>query len=181
MTSGDAYIYCAIIPKYRVEKINRILKEIQEIQAEIDLILMDMKIRPEQDTERGKKGLALIDEQNTMYDAIIDLCSNPIALSHVADDSWSEAYHNCSRYNFRPVPVKEFLKGVNGKLWKDPAVFDMPREGYCICLPSHYDDDEEFLEQLNVRHVWTEQGGKYQTPARQPYEPEFSMMYDPPV
>jgi hypothetical protein len=150
MGYGDAYVYCAIIGKEQVEKITIIRREIQEIQKEIDPILEDMKINPIPSPERGKIGLALMEQQDEKYGEIITVCRNPIAFDLVADDSWHEAYDRCSRYNFRPVPVQEFLKGVQDKFWKNPAIFAQHINGYCICLPSHYDTDDEFLAELNI-------------------------------
>jgi len=151
MTSGDAYIYCAIIGKEQVEKINFIRRDIDKIQKEIDVIMNDININPTPSPERGKKGLSLMDKQDQKYGEIITVCRNPIAFDLVADDSWHEAYDLCSRYNFIPVTVKTFLNGVKGKLWKDPVIFSKFKDGYCICLPSHYDTDTEFLAKLNVR------------------------------
>ena len=152
MGSGDAYIYCAIIGKEQVEKITIILKEIDELQKPIDVILKEIHDHENtmQNPNRGEEGLSLMDKQDEKYGEIIAICRTPIAFDLVADDSWHDAYDKCSRFNFRPVTVKAFLKGVRGKLWKDPEIFTHHLNGYCICLPSHYDTDDEFLAELGV-------------------------------
>jgi hypothetical protein len=83
---------------------------------------------------------------------------------HVATDDWLGAWEACSNYNYRPVRVKTFLKGVNGKLWHGEDLSEKHGDAWCICLPSHYDTDDEFLEDLNVEYVRIPEGcGEYRT------------------
>jgi len=151
MSSGDAYIYCLIIDENAADKINRNLSIIDQKQKKVNEILEELRADKFQDPVRGKRGLALLDEVKQCKRNIRELCKNPIAIFHVADDSWNEAYHACDEALYTPTSVCMFLRQTKGRIWCKDELLEKYKHHICICLPSHYDCDAEFLDELGVK------------------------------
>jgi len=147
MGYGDAYVYCLVISPDVVSKIQRILYKIEQKQQEINEILADMDVHPEQNKVRGERGLKLMDEQRKLRWQIIVLCKNPIAIHHIASDDWLDAWTTCSRFNFVPMKVSEVIKRAHGKMWCDESL-KAYKDNMCICIPSHYDTDTELMMEI---------------------------------
>lgn len=151
MSSGDAYIYCLIIDSNAADKINRNLSVIDQKQKKVNEIVEQIRADDYQDEVRGKRGLALLDEIKQCKRNIREACKKPIAIFLVADDSWLEAYHACDEALYTPTSVCMFLRQTKGKIWCREELLDKYKGHVCICLPSHYDCDQEFLEELGVK------------------------------
>jgi hypothetical protein len=151
MSSGDAYVYCLIIDENAADKINRNLSVIDQKQKKVNEILEQLRADNAQDPVRGKRGLALLDEIKKCKRNIREFCKNPIAIFHVADDSWIEAYHACDEAMYTPTSVCMFLRQTKGRIWCKDELLEKYKHHICICLPSHYDCDEEFLEELGIK------------------------------
>lgn len=151
MGSGDAYIYCLIIDENAADKINRNLSVIDQKQKKVNVILDELRADDYQDPVRGKRGLALLDEIKQCKREIRQACKNPIAIYLVADDSWREAYHGCEEALYTPTSVSMFLQQTGGHIWCKEELAQKHLHQVCICLPSHYDCDDEFLDELGVK------------------------------
>jgi len=151
MSSGDAYVYCLIIDENAADNINRNLSIIENKQKSVNEIVEQIRADNIQDPVRGERGLALLGEIKQCKKAIRGFCKNPIAIFHVADDSWIEAYHACNEAMYTPTSVCMFLRQTKGKIWCKDELLEKYKHHVCICLPSHYDCDEEFLEELGVK------------------------------
>lgn len=151
MSSGDAYVYCLIIDENAADKINRNLSIIDQKQKKVNVILDQLRECNYQDAVRGESGLALLHEIKQCKRNIREACKNPIAIYHVADDSWREAYNACEEAMYTPTSVSMFLHQTKGNIWCKEELAENHMHHVCICLPSHYDCDDEFLEELGVR------------------------------
>lgn len=151
LSSGDAYVYCLIIDENAADKINRNLSVIDQKQKKVNEILEQLHADNVKDPVRGKRGLALLDEIKQCKKNIREFCKNPIAIYHVADDSWIEAYHACDEAMYTPTSVSMFLHQTNGKIWCKDELAKRDMFDICLCLPSHYDCDAEFLDELGVK------------------------------
>jgi hypothetical protein len=162
MSSGDAYIYCLIISEDAACKINRLLNVIGKKQKEVDEILQSKNDDGNPQVKAivnqirlsrsgSERGLKLLDHIQKLQQGIINSCKNPIAIFHVADDSWNEAYHACDEAMYTPTSVSMFLNQTGGKIWCKDELVEKYRNHVCICLPSHYDTDSEFLDELGVK------------------------------
>jgi hypothetical protein len=155
MGSGDAYVYCLIISDDVAGKVNTLNQIRDGIDREVKAILKkideERKQNPDaRNPELGDRGLKLLEDDRDLRSRIIALCKKPIAIYHVASDDWLEAYKACSEAEFNPMYVADFLDHVNGKLWNGEDLEKHHYDATCICFPSHYDTDEEFLEELGV-------------------------------
>jgi hypothetical protein len=150
MSSGDAYVYCLIIDENAADKINRNLSIIDQKQKKVNEILQHLEGIDYQDQVRGKQGLALLEEIKQCKMNIHEFCKNPIAIYYVADDSWNEAYDACSEAMYTPTSVSMFLNQTGGKIWCKDELAKRDMFDICLCLPSHHDTDEEFLESIGV-------------------------------
>jgi hypothetical protein len=155
MGSGDAYVYCLIISDDVAGKVNTLNQIRDGIDREVKAILKkideERKQNPDaRNPELGDRGLKLLEDDRKLRGQIVDLCKKPIAIYHVASDDWLEAYHACSQAEFIPLHVSEFLEHADGKLWCKEELERDHYDAACICFPSHYDTDEEFLEELGV-------------------------------
>ena len=151
MSSGDAYVYCLVIDGNVADKINRNLSIIGRKQKKVNGIIKEIEATDYQDAVRGKRGLALIDEIKQCKREIREFCKNPIAIFMVADDSWLEAYHACDEAMYTPTSVCMFLRQTKGHIWCKEELLEKYKHCVCICLPSHHDCDEEFLDELGVK------------------------------
>jgi hypothetical protein len=162
MSSGDAYIYCLIISEDAACKINRLLNLIDRKQKEIDEILQSTTESNNPQVKAivnqiklsrngSERGLKLMDHIQKLQQGIINACKNPIAIYDVADDSWKKAYDACSETLYTPTSVSMFLNQTNGVMWCKDELAKKHFFDVCICLPSHYDTDEEFLDELGVK------------------------------
>jgi hypothetical protein len=150
MSSGDAYIYCLIISDDAADKISRINLIMDEKQKLVDEIVQQINVDKRQNPERGQHGLAIMDEMKALRKEIRNLCKNPIAIYDVADDSWIEAYRACREWLYTPTNVNRFIEHTKGKLWCKDELIERWHGFACLCLPSHYDCDQEFLEELGI-------------------------------
>jgi hypothetical protein len=117
----------------------------------VNEILEQLNAIDYKDPVRGKSGLALLDDIKQCKRKIREACKNPIAIYQVADDSWDEAYHACDEAMYTPTSVSMFLHQTNGNIWCKEELAEKHMHHVCICLPSHYDCDEEFLDELGIK------------------------------
>lgn len=148
MGYGDAYVYCVIIDTKTVNEIQRVLFEIEHKTAMIDEILASIEVECEPNPARGEKGLQLMKERGRLYGKIIDLCHMPIAIHHIASDDWLDAWHRCSTFNFVPMKVSNLVKRAQDKMWCGETLTEHYNDEMCICIPSHYDTDDELMQRI---------------------------------
>lgn len=154
MGYGDAYVYCFIISDDVARQVAPIKAELKKIRNELNAIHEDHKEHPDYDVERHNKMEILIDRQSDLYDIVYTVCKYPIACYHVASDDWLDAWYACSKFNLKVVTVKTFLSSVKSKLWSGDSILKNHSEALCICFPSHYDTDDEFLmDMLGVESI----------------------------
>ena len=151
MSSGDAYIYCVIVTDEVAVKTKLILQEIENKEKQVKVILKEFK-NPNRlpNPERGSEGLKLLDDQDNLLQKIVSLCRKPIAIFHVTSDDCGTTYNICSRFNYEPVKLSELIHLTKGRLWINEKDIEKYRDAMCVCLPSHHDVDDEFLESLGV-------------------------------
>jgi|WetSurMetagenome_2_1015567.scaffolds.fasta_scaffold61376_4 hypothetical protein len=150
MGYGDAYVYAVIITPEQVTEIKGIKKEIKDNQKKIDKILQEYKTAKTPIDKRGQCQGLFIDNARC-YERLITACKNPIAIYHVASDDWLEAWEKCSGFNYKVVPVKTFLSKVKDKLWCGADLDVFFSNATMICIPSHYDIDDELLSSLGIK------------------------------
>ena len=151
MGYGDAFVYCFIITEDVATQVIAAKKEILDIRMKLDIIHDDHKAHPEPSPARYEAAKALLDRQAELYDHIHVVCKYPIAFYHVATDDWMDAWQACSKFNCKVSSVARFLKETKGKLWHGEDIGKHGGKALCICLPSHYDTDDEFiLDMLGV-------------------------------
>lgn len=153
MGYGDAYVYLLVTSNEVAEKIKLLIEEIAGKQKLIDEIIAEMDKDGELKPERGKRGLAIMDEQQELRRRIICLCKKPIAIYDVADDSWLDAWHACFNLTYESIKVSDVVKATNGKMWCKEELMEKYPDRMCILLPSHYDTDEDFREMVGVNTV----------------------------
>jgi len=151
MCSGDAYEYCVIITEETAEKIKSVLQVIADKDKLIKAILKEFK-NPHKmpSSERGCEGMKLLNEQQNLLWEIVSLCKKPIAIFHVTSDNCEETWEACSKADYQPMKFSKLIRLTKGKLWITKEDIEKYQNATCVCLPSHHDEDEEFLELLGV-------------------------------
>ena len=148
MGYGDSYVYCVVLKPEALKPLGVAFQELEELNKAI----RELRELPVDSTSLRKRGeyLEVLREELCLrLENIEGCCKDHLEVLCIGDDSCGmESYPEVPMY--KVLKVSQLFGGYREEITWGVEELEMFLDEYCICLPSHYDTEGQFLKRIGL-------------------------------